>query len=45
MFLVDALADEWKAVPTETGKDVYATLALPPKRALPVLAEPARWSV
>ncbi|MER7791133.1 ATP-binding protein [Streptomyces sp. NPDC097640] len=45
MFLVDALADEWKAVPTETGKDVCATLTLPSGRALPVLAELARWSV
>lgn len=34
MFLVEALADEWKAVPTVTGKDVHASLALKADRSL-----------
>lgn len=45
MFLVNELADEWKAVPTATGKDIYVTLAASTDRSLRARAEPARCSV
>ncbi|MFD7896505.1 hypothetical protein [Streptomyces sp. NPDC059743] len=34
MFLVEALSEDWTAVPTPTGKDVYVTLVAPTEQPL-----------
>ncbi len=33
MFLIDALSDDWRAVPTAAGKDIYVSLVIARYRA------------